>query len=376
METYENSLPYKGYKIDIYRDNNPESPREWSNVAHFALTADFGDEKAYDAVDALLDRYVEEEKGDELRFDGSMPEKLAAIRESGEVAMQPIYMYEHGGATIWSGGGPTDKWDSGCIGFAYITKDDLRESQIAFDESDPKDFERVAFEHIEGETKTLDDYIRGDVFGFEVRDEDDNVVETIGGYYGYDAIAGMKEEARAIVDREVGANMLKDWRRDEPKYWSSIDTVPAYKAEELAAVMEAVNKELGLPTVKSSGTRVNDGSWPIEVDGHQIDVFWGQNELLEEPEVRLDIDGDVTSMSVHLDEKGKPSMVLFEPEGHGVDWSKALTDVKDLRDALWQLEEIGEVSLNEDDMREVGVAESMVDEEEQRAEVRSYGRGR
>lgn len=114
----------------------------------------------------------------------------------------PIYMYDHSGITI-STGPFSCPWDSGQVGFIYVTKETCDKQGENFDNA-----EKI----IKGEIETLDAYLTGNVYGYtiweteeEVEDEIYNgtndfnsaeVVDSCYGYYGYDYC---KESALSIL---------------------------------------------------------------------------------------------------------------------------------------------------------------------------------
>ncbi len=86
----------------------------------------------------------------------------------------PIYMYDHSGLTI-STSPFNDAFDSGQIGWIFVTKDNATNTKDAF---------RI----INSEIDTYDKYISGDVYMFEctVTDEKGNIehVDSCHGFYG------------------------------------------------------------------------------------------------------------------------------------------------------------------------------------------------
>jgi hypothetical protein len=89
----------------------------------------------------------------------------------GAIAFTKIGMYDHSGITIYPVGlesrgahiFDSAGWDSGIVGFAYITRkrwaELMGDTPIAAENAD---------EHLEGEIKNLDTYLRGEVYGYTV----------------------------------------------------------------------------------------------------------------------------------------------------------------------------------------------------------------
>jgi len=120
-------------------------------------------------------RYDLGDKHDYNKSDYNSWEELAeAIKEKEDVLLiKPLYLYDHSGITI-STGEFNCKWDSGQVGFVYITKE-LAELTGAPEDS----FER----QLKGEVETYDQELRGEVFGFTCY-KDGEQLDSCGGFYG------------------------------------------------------------------------------------------------------------------------------------------------------------------------------------------------
>jgi hypothetical protein len=89
----------------------------------------------------------------------------------------PLYLYDHGDITI-SHGRFSCMWDSGQVGWHYITKDTL-------DREWGGDI-KTARRCLEGELEEYDHYLRGNVWCFVIEDEEGDVVESCSGFIGDD----------------------------------------------------------------------------------------------------------------------------------------------------------------------------------------------
>lgn len=85
------------------------------------------------------------------------------------VAILPVYMYDHSGITISTGpfGCP---WDSGQVGLIYLEKKTCERHGIDF-----KDAERI----IKSEIEELDQYLTGDVWNYTIYETDDEDFDTL-----------------------------------------------------------------------------------------------------------------------------------------------------------------------------------------------------
>lgn len=130
----------------------------------------------------------------------------------GIAIIRPLSLYDHSGITI-SAGAPSCPWDSGYVGWQYVT-DEALQSEWNGDEA-------AALRYMDATLNTYDDYIRGNVHGFTL--EKGTVIEKrwpnghieeaiewehadscwgfIGDWHGKDDPTGMREH----LPREVEA---------------------------------------------------------------------------------------------------------------------------------------------------------------------------
>jgi hypothetical protein len=154
------------HKVRVFYDNDPESPREWDNLGTmvcFHGRYNLGDKHSYD-------------KRSELKNDIMENENVHTIL--------PLYLYDHSGITISTS--PFGcKWDTTQVGFIFVSKEKVKSEGI--------DETRVE-EYLENEVKTYDQYLRGDVYGYEIvkvttcdlGHKHEEVIESSYGYYDED----------------------------------------------------------------------------------------------------------------------------------------------------------------------------------------------
>jgi hypothetical protein len=145
-----NELITKGAKyVEVIRDEDPESPREWSNLGTmvcFHRRYNLGDKHDY-----KVDDY------------NSWDEVKAALIEKGAKYIAPLYLYDHGGISIsigsFIGKAPHAEWDSGQVGLIYTTEESIAEFGIEADKVES------ALEH---EVDTYNQYLMGEVYGYRI----------------------------------------------------------------------------------------------------------------------------------------------------------------------------------------------------------------
>lgn len=177
MKHYAYESPFKmkdkegvEYTLEVKRDDDTESPRNWDNVCtmvcwhrHYSL----GDKHNYDNADEFFEDILHNVCG--MRYEDfeelSTREKYKLASESDKIYIKELNLYDHSGITIsTSNSYPyNDRWDAGCVGFIYVTKEKLFEEHIGTVEETWKE---QADRCIEGEVDIYDQYIRDDVYRF------------------------------------------------------------------------------------------------------------------------------------------------------------------------------------------------------------------
>ena len=197
METYK-EIKSGNKTIKIVYDNG-ENPREWDNLAKMLFVGKYqhlGDKHNVDFNTTFNSREHFIEIGEQI------------VREHfKDVAIcYPVHLYEHSGASISiSNDYPYNcRWDSGTIGFAIVTKEDIRKNWNI------KNVTKKYIEHadkiLKGEVETLNQYVMGEIFGFIIEDENGEHIDSCYGFYGTD----FKENGMAEhMDKEY-AELLMD----------------------------------------------------------------------------------------------------------------------------------------------------------------------
>lgn len=167
------------YLIKIIQDVEPINPREWDNLGTmicFHNKYNLGDKHNYNSNQF--------NSWDELLYQLKKDQKLAVII--------PIYMYDHSGITI-STTPFSCPWDSGQIGFILISKENaLKEyggSKLT------KKLKEKLTKQLLGEVETYDQYLTGDVYGFQITLNDEEL-DSCWGYFGTESCLN---EAKSIV---------------------------------------------------------------------------------------------------------------------------------------------------------------------------------
>lgn len=188
-----------GFTASLYYDPVPESPREWDNLGtmvcwhrHYRL----GDE-------------------DGAKQYGT-PQDFEEQAKSGKWLMLPLYLYDHSvlriSTTPFVGRAQHAEWDSGQVGYIYM---ELPEVLANFGNKrvTPKVREK-AFKSMKQEVETYDQYMAGDVYGYEITDSEGDHVDSCWGFFGRDyALQEMQsalETAAKDADDEPSGDDLCD----------------------------------------------------------------------------------------------------------------------------------------------------------------------
>lgn len=173
IETYEHA----GLTISIYPDENPSNPREEHDNAGTMVCwhhrYNLGDRHDHDTP-AFFEQWIRDEEPD--------------------AEVIPVYMYEHSGVALNTTGFHCP-WDSGQIGYIYMTYD-----TIVREFGDSHDNREKARALMLAEVQTYSRYLNGEVYGYMVGEGSPDMESC----WGFDDLAYCKEEAEGIAEWITG----------------------------------------------------------------------------------------------------------------------------------------------------------------------------
>jgi len=176
---------YKGYTIKIEVDTDPINPiTDWDMLGTFACfhrRYDLSNTKQFNDADDLQD----------------------FLKENENISL-PLYLYEHSGITISCSNSSypfNDRWDSGQVGIIFVTYENIKKEYNC--KRITKKIRETVLRVLEGEVKTFDQYLTGEVFGFTIEDQNGDQIDSCWGYYGYDSIKDIIEECKGTIDYDI-----------------------------------------------------------------------------------------------------------------------------------------------------------------------------
>jgi hypothetical protein len=194
MDNIVESWAERGFNASIQYDMEASNPRE-----------DFG---PFCHMAVWHRRYILGDKDQREQFrDPDSFDEWYADNEKGVAIIKKVWMYDHSGIAISTSrmGQFVDPWDSGQIGYVYVTKEDICEEWSVKRVS--KKLLKLAEKILDSEVETYDLYLRGEVYYVHVEHIDTGECNGCGGYYGVD---DAKNAVKELID---------DWDN-----WRSADT--------------------------------------------------------------------------------------------------------------------------------------------------------
>lgn len=164
-------------QVRIIHDQNPLPPDEWEEAVFLVTTKNRHFEKhpdlslpSGDYSNVTAEQFQDEEFAE-------------AVRAKYEV--YPLFAYIHSGIALSLGRSyPFDcPWDSGQIGFVLVDREEVGEENL----------DRNA----EATVETWNQFLSGDVWGYEIEDKDGEFVDSCWGFYGREYC---EEQAREALE--------------------------------------------------------------------------------------------------------------------------------------------------------------------------------
>ena len=175
---------YKGYQIKVIQDECPISPREDDNLGTmlcFHKRSSFGSklevELSRDLKKNDFASWNEVEKHIISKFDVAI--------------ILPIYMYEHGSVAL-STIPFNDRWDSGQVGYIFISKEKVKKEYSCKRIS--KQLKERISGYLKSEIETYNLYLNGDIFFYRIEDKEGKEIIP----FKFDVVSYFREELSGV----------------------------------------------------------------------------------------------------------------------------------------------------------------------------------
>jgi len=191
------SIIYKNHTIKIDQDELMESSRAWDNLGTMVCA-----HRRYSLGDIQLKNSEFWEHIDlKYMLDGNKENVEKYIEKN--IIFLNLFLYDHSGITMNTSGFHCG-WDSGKVGIIYVHKDDALKG-FSWKKLSKKRLERV-YDILRAEVKTYDMYLAGDVYYYQIFNEEDEEIDSLSGIYGYKYAI---DEAKQTIDT-IFNNKLKE----------------------------------------------------------------------------------------------------------------------------------------------------------------------
>ena len=175
---------HRGYTCRVVYDPDPTSPDDWDTLGTI-----YANSRNHNPQKHTLDEIMVEDSDD------------CSMHIDPDYIYVRIYAYEHSGIALYHHRSPQRcGWDEYLFGVMAVHKD--KAAKEFGDPSNVENFEKI-MQCLEGEVECWDMYYRGEVYGFEVLDEDEDVIDSCWGFYGDEGAKEAMQEGLSIIDFKV-----------------------------------------------------------------------------------------------------------------------------------------------------------------------------
>lgn len=177
------TIYYNGYNINIYYDEDTESPSEWGDEGLFLIA----NHRDFYVKPPKCPRRNSSMNDDRPFFESAISDYQDTHHIFG------LEAYIHSGISLsisYEGDFPDRRWDVSQLGLVFASKEDWPEKD-------------KAKEVVEGYIETWNDYLGGSVYYYKIENSEEEEEDDLGcgGWYGYNfEKSGLLGEAKAEID--------------------------------------------------------------------------------------------------------------------------------------------------------------------------------
>lgn len=178
------TINYKNYTIQVDQDTDPISPNDWDTLGTIVTQSGY--------LGTKMDS-----------------KKIEQILERDDIIWLPIYTFEHSGIRV-NTTGFNCQWDSWQDGIIYVTK---AKAKKEFKKRNTE--EKKVLDVLKSEIQAWDDYLSGNVHGYQIFDSQHEEIDSCWGYYG--DIDYCIQEAKSYIDSII-PNSIKLLKKFKTKF--------------------------------------------------------------------------------------------------------------------------------------------------------------
>lgn len=178
------TIEVDGKTIRVYVDEDPINPRDnsWNDnldmMICFHRKHNLGDTHNYKASDFFDSDDIESQ----------------LIKDYNPIVIKRLYLYDHSGLTI-STAPFSCRWDSMLVGFILISRENVLKNWNISKFTNNRYLAKKADAYIEASVKEYDQFLRGDIYGYVISDDEGNELDSCWGLYGLDYAIEQAQEA-------------------------------------------------------------------------------------------------------------------------------------------------------------------------------------
>lgn len=192
------SIEYRDYQINVYRDDEAESPRD-----NCDYTSHFWSNSRRNTFDSRRESSIADIVDENKLRRYPLADSLTRDFYDSHIWV-PVYLYDHSGQSV-STGNYGDPWDSGLFGILAEDKDEIRK-EFGCKRISPKLRKKIE-DRLTAEVEEVDDWLTGNVYGYTVTPlgDTEDVLDSCWGFIGdyTDEDNYLMEYAKGFIDSEV-----------------------------------------------------------------------------------------------------------------------------------------------------------------------------
>ena len=172
--------------IKIYHDTCTESPREWSTLGTLICS-----HRRYNFSDVPFPQ-----AGEYGSLLADFKEYLKTLSLTlNDIIYTPVYMYDHSGIVL-SSTPFSCKWDSGLIGYNYVSKSAVRADYKV--KRITQKLQDTVISVLDAELEVYNHYVQGNCYEFRIFDSEEEEFNSCGGFIG--TLDDVKQQMYEHVD--------------------------------------------------------------------------------------------------------------------------------------------------------------------------------